>query len=254
MGNELAKSQMLNPVKEIEYASEAATALKDIVDKKPKKVMVGGEQYIEFEDWQMIARFYNCTAGIEWTKPIMREAQKKQAVVGFEARAQVLNKDGMVISAAEASCLRDEDNWKFKPEFQLRSMAQTRAMAKALRNVFAWVVVLAGYKPTPAEEMETGKTFARVRGNKVYPPVSKKYSAAPTCQNCGNGLSSAEADYCDNQGSAGWDVIINGEKRKYHHLCQSCQLEFSKQVPPPSEPSDVGNDGGRINTQTRPLK
>jgi hypothetical protein len=32
-------------------------------------------------------------------------------------------------------------------------MAQTRAGSKALRNALAWVVVLAGYKPTPAEEM-----------------------------------------------------------------------------------------------------
>ena len=40
------------------------------------------------------------------------------------------------------------------PQFQLRSMAQTRAGAKALRNALGWVVVLAGYKPTPAEEMD----------------------------------------------------------------------------------------------------
>jgi len=39
------------------------------------------------------------------------------------------------------------------PLFQLRSMAQTRACAKAFRNVLAWVVVMAGYKPTPAEEL-----------------------------------------------------------------------------------------------------
>ena len=40
------------------------------------------------------------------------------------------------------------------PLFQLSSMAQTRACSKALRNVLAWVVVLAGYKPTPAEELQ----------------------------------------------------------------------------------------------------
>ena len=34
-------------------------------------------------------------------------------------------------------------------------MAQTRAGAKAFRNILAWVVVLAGYKGTPAEEMQT---------------------------------------------------------------------------------------------------
>ena len=45
------------------------------------------------------------------------------------------------------------------PMFQLASMAQTRASAKVLRNILAWVVVLAGYQPTPAEEM-TGKRDA----------------------------------------------------------------------------------------------
>jgi hypothetical protein len=41
------------------------------------------------------------------------------------------------------------------PLFQLRSMAQTRACAKAMRNALAWVVVLAGFKPTPAEELDS---------------------------------------------------------------------------------------------------
>lgn len=40
------------------------------------------------------------------------------------------------------------------PLYQLESMSQTRAQAKALRSRFSWVVVLAGYSPTPAEEME----------------------------------------------------------------------------------------------------
>src|SRR6185437_14382005 len=63
----------------------------------------------------------------------------------------------LVISSAEAMCLNDEPNWKSKPMFQLKSMAQTRACAKALRNVLAWVVVLAGYAPTPAEEMDSSQ-------------------------------------------------------------------------------------------------
>lgn len=39
------------------------------------------------------------------------------------------------------------------PLFQLRSMAQTRSSSKAIRNAMGWVVVLAGYRPTPAEEL-----------------------------------------------------------------------------------------------------
>ncbi len=58
------------------------------------------------------------------------------------------------------------------PLFQLRSMAQTRAAAKALRNALAWVVVLAGYKPTPAEEMDGVIGIARTETLQVSAPVS----------------------------------------------------------------------------------
>lgn len=40
------------------------------------------------------------------------------------------------------------------PSFQLRSMAQTRALSKVHANVFRWVATLAGYQGTPAEELD----------------------------------------------------------------------------------------------------
>lgn len=130
-------------------AKKAAVALADIVSKKKRPVIMNGEQYLEFEDWQTVGRFYGVTAKVTFTEFI-----DLGGVHGFSAHAVALRSDGMEISAAEAMCLNDEQNWKSKPLFQLRSMAQTRACAKALRNVLAWVVVLAGYKPTPAEEMQ----------------------------------------------------------------------------------------------------
>ncbi len=131
----------------LKEARDAAKALADVVSKKKKPVIMNGEQYLEFEDWQTVGRFYGITAKVIETHFIdYGNAQ------GFEARAVALRR-GIEISAAEAMCLNDEPNWSKKPLFQLKSMAQTRACAKALRNVLAWVVVLAGYKPTPAEEM-----------------------------------------------------------------------------------------------------
>lgn len=59
------------------------------------------------------------------------------------------NKPGKKMPQRERVLVSDEP----VPSFQRRSMAQTRACAKALRNLFAWVLVLAGYKPTPAEEL-----------------------------------------------------------------------------------------------------
>lgn len=140
-------------------AQKAAKSLAQVVSGKKKPVIMNGEQYLEFEDWQTVGRFYGVTAKVVSTTFI-----DYGNVQGFEAKAVALRADGMEISAAESMCLNDEPNWQKKPLFQLRSMAQTRACAKALRNVLAWVVVLAGYKPTPAEEMTGQERGAQASG------------------------------------------------------------------------------------------
>jgi len=142
-----------SPEEVLEEAKRAATALKNIISNKKKPVSFNGEQYLEFEDWQTLAKFYGIVAKVTETNHV-----EYGGVNGFEARAVAIDlRTGTEISAAESLCLNDERNWKSKPLFQLKSMAQTRACAKALRHVLAWVVVLAGYKPTPYEEMSEVK-------------------------------------------------------------------------------------------------
>lgn len=134
-----------DPEKQLEFAAKAASALMKVV--KPKKI--NGKDYLEFGAWQTLGRFFGSTVGVEWTKPITNE---KNEVIGYEARARVLQR-GEEISSAEASCMRKERNWATRDEFAIKSMAQTRASAKALRNAFGWVAEMAGYASTPAEEM-----------------------------------------------------------------------------------------------------
>jgi hypothetical protein len=135
----------------LEEAQNAARALKSVIDKRPDHVTFGGKQYLTYEDWQTVGRFYGLTAKVERTASLTLDGAH-----GFEARALAVNAvTGVAVSAAEAMCMQDEPNWQKKPLYQLRSMAQTRACAKALRNALAWVVVLAGYQPTPAEEMDS---------------------------------------------------------------------------------------------------
>jgi len=152
------------PEEVLEEAKKAAKALGDVVRNKKKPVIMNGEQYLEFEDWQTVGRFYGVTA-----KVISTEFIQYGEVQGFEAKAVAVRPDGMEVSAAEAMCMNDEPNWKSKPLFQLRSMAQTRACAKALRNCLAWVVVLAGYRATPAEEIQD---MAQQKTD-IKPPQSK---------------------------------------------------------------------------------
>lgn len=147
-----------DPKQQLEYAQKAASALMERVAMKKKKVVINGKEYLEFGDWQTLARFFGATVGVEWTKPIERGGKLE----GYEARA-IVYQHGETISAAEASCLRAERNWASRDEFAVKSMAQTRASAKALRNAFGWVAELAGYASTPAEEMDGVKDEVKPR-------------------------------------------------------------------------------------------
>jgi hypothetical protein len=184
------------PTMVLAEAHKAALALKDVIERKPKKVMFNGEQYLEFEDWQTIGRFYGVTAKATATHYV-----EYGAVKGFTAHAVALRADGFELSAAEADCLNDEEKWRSRaryewhdgpngrhkvrvgdepvPFFQMKSMAQTRAMAKALRNVLAWVVVLAGYRPTPVEELELLEAHEpRSPAKRAEPAAAEKSSPA----------------------------------------------------------------------------
>ena len=155
----------------LENARTAARALADVISKKKKPVIMNGEQYLEFDDWQTVGQFYGYT--VKTGEAILVEID---GVKGAKAQADLIDvKTGMYLGGAEAYCMRDEDHWNTRPKyewqgegnnrkrvkvgdevvpwFQLASMAQTRAGSKALRNRLAWVVVLAGYRATPADEM-----------------------------------------------------------------------------------------------------
>jgi hypothetical protein len=164
---EIVKSEIeISPQKTIERGKEMAQALKSVVDNKSKPVIINGEKYLEFEDWQTLGRFFSYSVRTSDAQPV-----EVNGVKGAKAKAEVIdNKTGLIIGSAEAYCLYDEKNWENKPFFQLASMSQTRAGAKALRNVLAWVVVLAGYKATPAEEMI---------GTKVEPKTEPKAKQEP---------------------------------------------------------------------------
>jgi len=80
----------------------------------------------------------------EWTREIEG---------GWEARVEARTLSGAVVGAAEAECVKAEKNWGNRDDYALRSMAQTRATAKALRLPLGFIVVLAGFEATPADEM-----------------------------------------------------------------------------------------------------
>ena len=147
-----ALSLVIQPNEVMKDAHFVAVQCKQVIDAKPKKIIINGKRYLEIDDWQLFGSPYGIVAKVK--QETVARFERPGGIYGYTAGASaILIKNGMEISYAEAMCMSDEKNWKGKPEFTLKSMAQTRACAKALRMVLSWVVVLAGYAPTPAEEM-----------------------------------------------------------------------------------------------------
>lgn len=140
-----------SPAKTMQDGTRVAKVLVTAVKQNGWAVNIQGHEFLQYEAWQTIAQFYGCSVSTS-ELPVQ---VKYGEVEGFQTKASIIDKKtGLVIGGATALCLNDEKNWKGKPLFQLSSMAQTRAGAKALRQMFSWVVVLAGYRATPAEEMD----------------------------------------------------------------------------------------------------
>jgi hypothetical protein len=60
---------------------------------------------------------------------------------------------GQIVGAADGMCMKNEDRWGHVDEFQRRSMAQTRAMSRALAGPLRFLMEQAGFAGTPAEDM-----------------------------------------------------------------------------------------------------
>jgi hypothetical protein len=76
------------------------------------------------------------------------------------ARVEARTVAGALVGAAEAECGYAEEKWRDSDAFAIRSMAQTRATAKALRLPLGFIMALAGYEATPSDEMNTDHVVA----------------------------------------------------------------------------------------------
>jgi hypothetical protein len=74
-------------------------------------------------------------------------------------------KTGQTVGVGSALCGKDEARWGKADRFARRSMAITRATGKAYRLNFSWVMALAGFNPTPEEDMPDGPSN---RPTKIY--------------------------------------------------------------------------------------
>lgn len=138
----------MEPAEQIAKATEIANVLNDVIEKQKLFSNIQGKKYVKVEGWQLCGSL---------TGVLPREVKVVMLADGsFEATVDLVRAtDGCVIGGASALCGVDEKRWAGADQYARRSMAITRAVGKAYRNIFGWVISLAGYETTTAEEIPT---------------------------------------------------------------------------------------------------
>ncbi len=135
-----------DPSEIVQRASAVAAELSKVLKDQRLTTNIQGREHVRVEGWTLLGTMLGVFPVVEWTRPVDG---------GWEARVEARTLAGHVVGAAEAECLRSEKTWAKRDDYALRSMAQTRATSKALRGPLGFVVSLAGFDPTPEEEMPT---------------------------------------------------------------------------------------------------
>ncbi len=134
------------PAEQVRQATEIANVLSSVIEKQGLFSNISGKKYIKAEGWQTLGTFLGV---VPREKSVIRHDDGS-----YEAYIEIVKfRDGTVVGGGSAICSRKEKRWSAADEYAIRSMAITRATGKAFRVGFSWIVTLAGYSPTPEEEI-----------------------------------------------------------------------------------------------------
>lgn len=162
------------PTEVLSKAGTIASALKQVIVKQQLTTQIQGREYVRCEGWTTLGAMLGVFPVLAWTRALPN---------GWEARVEAKTLSGAVVGAAEAECTRDESSWAKRDDYALRSMAQTRATSKALRMPLGFVMTLAGFEATPAEEVPREGFRPTLNGGREVPELAKV--RAPVCDEHG---------------------------------------------------------------------
>lgn len=193
--------------------TEMATILRSHILANNLYTSISGKKYVHVEGWTF-------AGGIMGLFPRIKSVENLSVGNEFKwkSEAEIIDRrTGNVVSIGIAICSTKENKKKTFDEYAVLSMAQTRAIGKAYRNLIGWVIKLSGYEGTPSEEMGG-------LGEKHPEP----HRAEPAVQ---QGAASNEALFCigkNGKGCPDGNTITTAEKNYSVRifkkaLCRDCQ-------------------------------
>lgn len=128
---------------------ELAKGIKKIIVENQLYTPIKGKNYVNVEGWQLAGML----VGIYPRIKTLERVETGTDEVKYRAEAALFNlKDGKTVGYGVALCSDKEHSKRSFDEYAIASMAQTRAISKAFRLTLGWLLKLAGYEATPADE------------------------------------------------------------------------------------------------------
>jgi hypothetical protein len=166
---QLGTIQASSPQDIVVRATAMAKTLSNIITEQGLFTTISGRKYVHVEGWTTLGAML----GI-----MPREVEggiTEHENGDYEAVVELIRaSDGAVIGRASSIVSTDEKTWANRPRYARRSMAVTRATGKAYRLGFSWIMKLAGYEPTPAEEMPMEGSYRELAKPKRNPAPKRE--------------------------------------------------------------------------------
>jgi hypothetical protein len=159
----------------IVQATAIAKELAEIVKKNHLSSNIQGRDFVKVEGWSTMG------AMLGVLPREMMGAYHEFEDGSCETTVELIRiSDGAIIGRGSALVGMDEKDrngkltWGNRARYARRSMSVTRATGKAYRLGFSWIMALAGYEPTPAEEMGdvTEGEYKSTNGKPATQPIT----------------------------------------------------------------------------------
>jgi hypothetical protein len=209
---QLGTLQANTPTGLVKGAVQIANTLAQLIRQQKLASQIHSREYVRVEGWTVLGALLGVIAREE--SVIEKDDGTYLATV-----ALVRMSDEVVVSRASAECGMDEPTWASRPRYARRSMALTRATGKASRLAFSWIMTMAGFEPTPLEEMPT-------EGKLLESDSDRKHSATDlvgTGKYARKSWQDVSGDYLS------W-VVGEGAAKCRKHLLPVAQAEIARRA------------------------
>lgn len=155
----LREQDILNPEYSFDdrliVAERVATSLAKVIEEQNLSVDIKGNSYVTVDGWNTLGTMLGCspiTRDVEDVTELLKTNNKERV---YKATVSIMKGEHELSRAFAIASTKKEGKYGpyYVEPFAAYSMAQTRAIGKAYRVAFSWIIKMAGYESTPAEEM-----------------------------------------------------------------------------------------------------